>query len=190
MPWKKHYVKYDHSFLSPSSYHWLNYDHEKLIKTYLNVMYSKAHGTEMHELAKLLIKNRQELPDEQKTFNMYVNDAIKYKMSPEVLLYYSDNCFGTADAIIFDNKKRTLRIHDLKTGTIKASMNQLKIYAALFCLDYDVDPNRIKNMTLQIYQNDEVSSEEPDASEISEICDKIIEFDEVLENLKEDLNNV
>ena len=35
MPWKKHYVKYDHSFLSPSSYHWLNYDHEKLIKTYL-----------------------------------------------------------------------------------------------------------------------------------------------------------
>lgn len=66
MPWKKHYVKYDHSFLSPSSYHWLNYDHEKLIKTYLNVMYSKAHGTEMHELAKLLIKNRQELPYEPK----------------------------------------------------------------------------------------------------------------------------
>lgn len=153
-------------------------------------MYAKQKGTKIHELASGLIEEQINLPETNETLNLYVNDAIKYKMSPEVLLYYSDNCFGTADAIIFDDKKRTLRIHDLKTGTIKASMNQLKIYAALFCLDYDVDPNSLKNMTLQIYQNDEISSEEPDASEISEICDKIIEFDEVLENLKEDLNNV
>ena len=139
-------------------------------------MYSKAHGTEMHELAKLLIKNRQELPDEPKTFNMYVNDAIKYKMSPEVLLYYSDNCFGTADAIIFDDKKRTLRIHDLKTGVTPAHMEQLEIYAAFFCLEYQKNPEDIM-IVLRLYQNNEIIEEIPEPQVIREIMAKIILFD-------------
>ena len=50
------------------------------------------------------------------------------KMTPEQILYYSDNCFGTADAILFRNN--FLRIHDLKTGKIPAHMEQLEIYAS------------------------------------------------------------
>lgn len=62
--------------------------------------------------------------------NMYVNDAISFRMVPEQILFYSENCFGTADTIVFRNG--TLRIHDLKTGVVPAHMEQLEIYAALF----------------------------------------------------------
>lgn len=75
----------------------------------------------------------QKLPRLNKTLNAYVNDAIGYKMIPEQILFYSDNCFGTADAIVFRNG--LLRIHDLKTGVIPAHMEQLEVYAALFCLE-------------------------------------------------------
>ena len=190
MNFNKHFnLKDKHAFLGASKYSWLNYDADKLKESFYNNQ-ARYRGTQLHEFASMAINLGQKMPANHKTLNMFVNDAIGYRMESEQILYYSDNCFGTADAIGYKEKNKKLRIHDLKTGTIKASMNQLKIYAALFCLDYDVDPNSLKNMTLQIYQNDEVLSEEPDASEISEICDKIIEFDEVLENLKEDLNNV
>ena len=55
----------------------------------------------------------------------YVNDAIKYDMTPEVPLYFSEFCFGTADAISF--KDSLLRIHDLKTGKSQPHMEQLLI---------------------------------------------------------------
>lgn len=103
-------------------------------------------------------------------------------MTPEQVLYYSDNCFGTADAISF--RKGLLRIHDLKTGTIPAHMEQLMIYAALFCLEYDVKPSEIK-MELRIYQNDEVLIHNPTAEDIVPIMDKIITFDKVIRNIKE-----
>ena len=59
----------------------------------------------------------------------------------EQALYYSDNCFGTADAISF--KKNFLRIHDLKTGVTPGSMKQLLIYASMFCLEYNFLPIQI-----------------------------------------------
>ena len=98
-------------------------------------------------------------------------------MEPERVLYYSDNFFGTADAINFADD--FLRIFDIKTGKIPAHMEQLEIYAALFCLEYRIKPSKI-GIELRIYQNDEVIIFEPDAKEIKAICDKIVDFDKVL----------
>jgi hypothetical protein len=110
-----------------------------------------------------------------------VNDAIGYRMTPEQVLYYSENCFGTADAISF--REDLLRIHDLKTGTTPAKMTQLLIYAALFCLEYHIKPNDIA-MELRIYQNDDVIIHSPEVNEIVPLMDKIQSFDKLITNLK------
>ena len=107
-------------------------------------------GTVLHDFACQCIKLGQKLPRSRKTLNMYVNDAINYKMTPEQILYFSPNCFGTADAIVFTND--LLRIHDYKSGVTPAHIEQLRIYAALFCLEYHVEPFDI-DMRLRIYQN-------------------------------------
>ena len=159
-----------HAFLSGSNYHWINYDEEKLYSAYSNYLAAQR-GTEIHEFAKACIDMGQRLEDVPKTLNMYVNDAIGYRMTPEQPLYYSPYCFGTADAISF--KHNQLRIHDLKTGKIPAHMEQLKIYTAIFCLEYDVDINDIQ-VELRIYQNDEVRVHNPEITEIVPIMDKII----------------
>jgi len=112
--------------------------------------------------------------------NQYVNDAIHFKMQPEQVLYYSENCFGTADAISF--KKDMLRIHDLKTGKTKPSLHQLEIYAALFCLEYDKKPGSI-DIELRIYFNNDVLVGKPTASDILPIMDKIIIFDKKIEQI-------
>ena len=130
-----------HAFLSASKYHWINYDEEKLSAAYLKHL-ATLKGTELHDFACRCIKLSIKLPKTQNTLNLYVNDAIGYKMTPEQPLYYSDNCFGTADAISF--RQNFLRIHDLKSGETPASMHQLEVYAALFCLEYHVNPEEIK----------------------------------------------
>jgi len=170
-----------HAFLGASKYHWLNYDDEKLIASYNNFL-AAARGTELHEFAAQCIKLGQKLPKSQKTLNMYVNDAVGFKMTPEQVLYYSDNCYGTADAILFRNNM--LRIHDLKTGTIPAHMEQLMIYTALFCLEYKTKPSAI-DIELRIYQNDEILVHSPQADEIVPIIDKIITFDKLINRIKE-----
>lgn len=174
MKFNQHYeLEGRHSFLSPSQYHWVNYNDQKLNDVWHN-LWAKQKGSEYHDLAARLIKLNVKLPRNHKTLNCYVNDAIGYRMTPEQPLYYSDNCFGTADAIFFDGK--ILRIHDLKTGKIPANMMQLRIYAAIFCLEYLVDPKTI-NFELRIYQNDEKFIEEPDYAVIEELMDKIVYFD-------------
>lgn len=170
-----------HAFLGASTYHWLNYSEDKLVATYSNML-AKQKGTELHELAAQLIKLGQKLPKSKKTLNMYVNDAIGFKMTPEVVLYYSDNCFGTADAISFRNN--ILRIHDLKTGSTPAKMEQLLIYAALFCLEYRVKPSDIQ-IELRIYQSDEVLYLEPTADDINSVINKIISSDNIITHLRE-----
>lgn len=169
-----------HAFLSPSNYHWLNYDKEKLIRTRENFEAAKR-GTRLHAFACECISLGQKLPKSTKTLNMYVNDAIGYKMTPEQILYFSDNCFGTADAISF--KKNFLRIHDYKSGTTPASMKQLEIYASLFCLEYSYNPKDI-GMELRIYQSDEVLCHNPEPDDILEICDKIIYSDKILNEME------
>lgn len=170
-----------HAFLSASKYNWINYDDEKLVRTYKKQQ-AVYQGTLLHDLAYRCISLGQKLPDVQKTLNMYVNDAIGYKMTPEQVLFYSENCFGTADAISFRNKE--LRIHDLKTGSSKTHIEQLMVYAALFCLEYKKKPGNIK-IELRIYQNNEILIHNPEADEIGPIMDKIIRFDKLIKEIKE-----
>lgn len=170
-----------HAFLGASKYHWINYDESKLADSYSKFL-AVQRGTILHDFACQCIRLGQKLPKTQKTLNMYVNDAISFKMTPEQILFYSDNCFGTADAISFRNN--TLRIHDLKTGVIPAHMEQLEIYAALFCLEYKVKPVDIE-IELRIYQNNEILYHTPAVEDIAPIMDKIITFDKIIRNIKE-----
>lgn len=181
MNFKKHFsLEGKHAFLGASKYHWINYSSDKITDSYLKHR-ATLKGTVLHDFAAQCITLGQKLPKSQKTLNMYVNDAIGFKMQPEQVLYYSDNCFGTADAIIFRNN--LLRIHDLKTGVTKAHMEQLEIYAALFCLEYDKKPGEI-DMELRIYQNNEIVIHHPTADDILPIMDKIITFDKIIDKLK------
>ena len=171
-----------HAFLSASKYHWINYDEDKLYSAYINHLAAEQ-GTMLHDFAKTCILMNQRLDDNKKTLNMYVNDAIGFKMTPEQPLYFSENCFGTADTISFKNG--FLRIHDLKSGVTPAHMEQLMIYAALFCLEYDMNPFEIE-IELRIYQSDEVFVENPDPKDIRLIMDKIIYFDDRISKIKEE----
>ena len=170
-----------HAFLSASKYHWINYDEEKLAVAFQNFMAAQR-GTELHEHAKRCIQLGTKLMKSKKTLNMFVNDAIGYRMTPEQPLYYSSNCFGTADAICF--RDGVLRIHDLKTGATPTHMEQLYIYAALFCLEYDVKPETIQ-IELRIYQSDDIIAEIPDPEVVKAIMAKIVEFDACLCRLQE-----
>lgn len=177
MNWNEHFNLRDkHAFLGASKYSWLNYDTDHLVEAYRRSQ-AAMRGTKLHDFARQCIELGQKLPRSKRTLNAYVNDAIGYRMRPEQVLYYSDNCFGTADAICFRNN--FLRIHDLKTGVIPAHIEQLEIYAALFCLEYRVKPSTI-DMELRIYQNDEVLVHSPGVDEITPIMDQIITFDKIL----------
>lgn len=169
-----------HAFLSASKYHWINYDEEKLAETFSRYMAAQR-GTALHDFAKQAIDLGIKLPKTNKTLNLYVNDAIGYKMETEQVLYYSNNCFGTADTIAF--RKNLLRIHDLKTGVTPASMKQLEIYAALFCLEYGYEPSEI-GIELRLYQTDSVLVNEPEPDTIQYIMGKIVMFDKKIEQLK------
>lgn len=181
MTFNKHYtLEGKHALLSASKYHWLNYSDEKFDEFFRTARAAQM-GTELHALAAKLITLGVKLPRTHKTLNMYVNDGIGFQMTPEVTLYFSDNCFGTADTIMF--KKDVLRIHDLKTGTTHASMSQLDIYTALFCLEYKIDPATIR-IENRIYKNDEVTFREPPVEDILYVMDKIITFDQRIDKLK------
>ena len=170
-----------HAFLSPSKYHWINYNDEKLAYSYETQLAAQK-GTELHDLASKLIKHRQRLPRGKRTLNMYVNDAIGFDMIPEQPLFYSINAFGTADAISFRDYK--LRIHDLKTGVNPTSIKQLFVYAAFFCLEYGFRPMEIET-ELRIYQNDEVQVVVPEPDEIVRIMNVTISHDKMIEAMKE-----
>lgn len=169
-----------HAFLGASKYHWINYDEDKIANAYKKFL-AVQKGTELHAFAAQCIKLGQKLPKSPKTLNMYVNDAIGYKMTPEQVLYYSENCFGTADTICFRNN--LLRIHDYKSGEVPAHMHQLEVYAALFCLEYRFKPSDI-GIELRIYQNDEIVYSKPDVEVLAPIMDKIITFDKIITKIK------
>lgn len=169
-----------HAFLGASKYHWINYSEDKLAESYSKFIATQK-GTELHDFAARCIKLGQRLPKSQKTLNMYVNDAIGFKMTPEQPLFYSENCFGTADAISF--RDGLLRIHDLKTGVTPAHMEQLEIYTALFCLEYKIKPVEI-DIELRLYQSDEILYHKPTTDDIVPIIDKIITFDKIINKLR------
>lgn len=170
----------NHAFLSASKYHWVNYDDDKLAESYSRALAAQK-GTRLHELAASLIQENIKLPRSKKTLNAYVNDAIGFRMVPEQILYFSENCFGTADAICFDGK--ILRIHDLKTGVTATHMEQLEVYAALFFLEYDLSPKDVA-MELRIYQNDEVIVHNPEVDDINFVMNRIIRSNDIINQIK------
>ena len=200
-------LKGKHAMLAPSQPHWIRYSPEKLFEKYVS-KYAQDMGTALHELAETLIANRLKLKKSDKlvvlvhliehgiprnvididriynNFMTYVNDAIGFRLTPEQILYYSQFCFGTADAISF--RDNFLRIHDYKSGTTPAKMEQLMVYAALFCLEYRIKPGEIQ-MELRIYQNDEVLFHKPEADDILPIMDTIIQHSKALERMHEEV---
>ena len=170
-----------HAFLSPSNYHWLNYNDQKLEARFHTVMAARR-GSDIHNLAHEAIRLGIKLSRTNRSLSTYVADAIGYRMACEQPLYFSDNCFGTADTISFRRNK--LRIHDLKTGITATSMKQLEVYAALFCLEYGFSPFDIE-IELRIYQRDEIHVNEPIPEAIAGIMETIIDFDQQIEKIKE-----
>lgn len=169
-----------HAPFGASKSSWLRYDDNKAIE-YLQNMRAAELGTRLHAWAAETIKLGIKQPKSKKTISAYVNDAIGFKMDTEVVLFYSPNFFGTADAISFRNG--VLRIHDLKTGSTPVKMEQLEIYAALFCLEYKIKPGEIE-MELRIYQKDEILVHNPTAEDILPIMDKIIHLNKIIENIE------
>lgn len=172
-----------HAFLSASKYPWVRYSEEKLIETFVKSQ-AAARGTRLHALAHDLIREGIKLPGNGQTLSLYVNDAIGYRMAPEQMLYYSDNIFGTTDAIAFRRNK--LRIYDYKSGETEPKIDQLEIYSALFCLEYGVKPMDIE-IDLRIYFQNEALMFEADKHEITRIMSQIITFDKIIEELKSEL---
>ena len=173
-----------HAFLSPSNYHWTNYSPEKLQQVF-KTFKLKEDGIWFHNFASMAISKKLKLSRSKATLNMFVNDCIGFNMKSEQILYYSPNAFGTTDAISF--KGNILRIFDYKSGTIKASFKQLDVYAALFCLEYRVDPSLI-TIEERIYQNNEYVESFPNGEYIRSIMERIIEFDTLIESIKLESN--
>lgn len=169
-----------HAFLSPSNYHWLNDSDQKLEARY-SARSGARRGTALHDLAHSAIQLGVQLDSSNDALYEYVRDGIGYRMTCEQPLFYSFNCFGTADTICF--RDGLLRVHDLKTGITATSEKQLEVYAAIFCLEYQVDPREI-DIELRIYQREEVRVFVPYAETILAIMDKIVYFDEQIEMMK------
>ena len=189
MEFRQHYnLEGLHAPFPASQSAWLRYDDDKAKEVYARKKSAEL-GTRLHAWAKETIDLGIKQPKSKKTLYEYVNDAIGFKMSTEVVLYYTDRFFGTADAISFRQDRKTgryaLRIHDLKTGVVgnpDKHFEQLKVYAALFCLEYKFKPNEI-DIVLGVYKNDEVAFCEPDPEEITFIMNKIIHLDKLLVKL-------
>jgi hypothetical protein len=181
---RKHsHLEGQHAFLSPSVYHWINYDEEKLQYRWKSLR-AALEGMEQHRFAAISIDERSFQDDESRTLGLYINQCIQYRMHPEVVLYYSPNSFGTVDAISF--RHRRLRISDLKTGVTRSSEHQLEVYAALFCLEYEVDPFSLRAIELRIYQDNQCRVYEGDPHIIRAIMDKIIRFDAIIDELRKE----
>lgn len=142
------------------------------IESFIFHKYYDPKYEDISDETKKLLEHLSNIPKEVfNTVRSFINDGIGYRMTSEQPLIFSDLFFGTADCISFRNNE--LRIHDLKTGTLPAHMEQLEIYAALFCLEYKYHPKDI-SIELRIYQNDEILYSNPTSETICPIMDKII----------------
>ena len=83
----------------------------------------------------------------------------------------------------FKEKQNLLRIHDLKTGIkVPAKLTQLEIYAAIWCLEYDVRPKDI-DIELRIYQFDDILIGNPSPDIIVSNMEQIIHASELYRRL-------
>lgn len=150
-------------------------------------MRAALEGVEQHRYAAICIEEGLFQDDERTTVGLYINQCLQYKMHAEVVLFYSPNSFGTVDAIAY--RHRILRISDLKTGVSRTSEHQLEVYAALFCLEYKVDPFDLRGIELRIYQDGAVRLYHGDPHFIKAIMDKIVKFDKIINRLREEVPN-
>lgn len=169
-----------HAFLAPSDPAWTNYDEDQLDSRF-NTKQAAALGDRKHAFAAEAIALGIKMPDTQKTMNQYINDCIGHRMTPEQPLFYSENIFGTADAVSY--RDGVLRIFDLKTGKTRTYIRQLETYAAVFCLEYKVSPFEI-DIILRIYKSNEIEEKKPEPEEIVWLMEKIKSFDIRIESLK------
>lgn len=179
-------LKDRHARLSASNYSWVNYDEEQMVNSFFT-WEAAARGTRRHALAHDLIREREKLPDVPKTLNMYVNDCIGWQMTPEQPLRpfpNSDNAFGTADALSF--RENVLRISDYKSGVTPCKITQLEVYAAYFCLEYQMKPFELDAIELRIYQNDEIAEYKGDPVAIMLIINKAVAFNNLINKLREE----
>lgn len=181
-----------HSFASGNIKAYESYDEENLddvrkgFRNYVRGRYPLDQD-KTASLAFMFLDNMRYVPEESwLSVAQFINDGCQYKMNSEQPLWYSDNAFGTTDAISFYRNK--LRIHDLKTGDTPAKLMQLNIYAALFCLEYHKQPDQIK-IELAIYQFGNVTKESPDPKDIRDLMDLIVEDDRVLNLMSLDGGN-
>lgn len=142
-------------------------------------------GIEHHRYAAICIEEQIVQDNERSTVGLYINQCIQFRMHPEVVLFYSPNSFGTVDAIAY--RYRVLRISDLKTGETRTSEWQLYVYAALFCLEYEIDPFSMRGIELRIYQDGSVKFWHASPAKVKEIMEKIVYFDDVLNQLREEV---
>lgn len=205
-------LKGKHALFSPSSYYWLQDEEEDTIKRFCS-SYAAQVGTIIHELAAdyiqfgvkmtkfdkkqiplALLKNgippvvidRMAIDDVFENLMNYVNDAVGFRMTPEVTLFYSEYVFGTADTIGFDERNKMLRIHDLKNGTVKAKIDQLMIYNALFFLEYGsvlrIKPDDVQQ-ELRIYQSGEILYHNPNPDDTIMVMEQIKTRDKIIRNI-------
>lgn len=185
MKWNEHgSLKGLHAPLSASQSAWVNYDEPRL-RQYMNNLKAKEKGTKDHEFANYAIENRYKMSNHKKSMNQFVNDSIGFRMTSEQTLFYSENCFGTADAISFEetDEGKVLKIFDLKTGSSRVTFRQLYVYTALFCLEYNHDPFDLI-IELRIYQNNEIMVQVPEPLEVRNIIDTIVKFDKIIIGMK------
>lgn len=179
-----------HAFLSPSTYHWLDYDEDKLARVF-HQRQATLRGDKLHAFAQQAITLKILQADNGTTLSTYINDAIRYRLEAEVPLFYSIDCFGTADSLGCreerwpDGTFLTLRISDLKTGINPADIKQVLIYAALFCHEYDFTPDQLR-IVLRIYQNDAIEELIPEPSDIWLVMDRIKTQAEFVAYLREE----
>lgn len=178
-----HDLRDQHAYLSASKHSWVNYDDEHMRTVYFNELMKKR-GTEMHAYAEMANRLGIRQRGNKVTIDKFINDGLDYDMKAEVVLYYSRNCFGTTDLIGYDKRKNLVRIFDLKNGKIPVTkFDQLHIYGALFCLEYKFDPMKL-DFDFRLYQNDGILVDDEYTNEdIRHVMDKIIHFDEMIENM-------
>ena len=215
MIWIDHsrdFPKGSHTVFSPSKSGWMNDETEDdVLKRFSSDVAAKV-GTEVHDEACECILTKTKYTEKEavkaitkrlvlanisryafdaeflaNNFVNFVNDALGYGMQPEQALVYSEWCAGTTDAISFDETKKLLRIHDLKTGVLPAKFEQLQGYAALFFLEYGnilgANPSNTQ-IELRIYQGGEIQEQYPTAEDIVRIMDSNIWHTKVMQSIK------
>lgn len=137
------------------------------------------------DYARKIISHLKNIPKEVfEAVQCYINDGVGFRMTTEQALVYSEHVFGHADTISFRNN--FLRIHDLKTGTNPAHMEQLEVYAALFCLEYKAKPSDIE-IELRLYQWDGVEIENPNSEILLPIMDRIMTSERIAADIEKEI---